>query len=118
MLIVCPSCETSYQITLAALGDAGRTVRCASCKNRWFATPESAVMEAQTAPVPVAAAAGGPAPKDDFTDETAGNFALPGGASDEFEAAEAEKMVAVDDAPPLAPEDTAPAAAKFDPGTP
>ena len=45
MLIVCPTCATTYQIKAGALGDAGRNVRCASCKNTWFATPESAVME-------------------------------------------------------------------------
>jgi predicted Zn finger-like uncharacterized protein len=45
MLIVCPTCATAYQIQLAALGEAGRSVRCAQCKNVWHATPESAVME-------------------------------------------------------------------------
>ena len=37
MLIVCPSCATSYMIDQAALGPAGRTVRCARCKVTWFA---------------------------------------------------------------------------------
>ena len=37
MLIVCPSCGTSYMVEPASLGPAGRTVRCARCKAAWFA---------------------------------------------------------------------------------
>jgi predicted Zn finger-like uncharacterized protein len=37
MLIVCPSCATSYMIDPAALDPGGRTVRCARCKVTWFA---------------------------------------------------------------------------------
>ena len=37
MLIVCPSCASSYMIDPAAVGPAGRTVRCARCKASWFA---------------------------------------------------------------------------------
>jgi predicted Zn finger-like uncharacterized protein len=45
MLIICPSCTTSYLIDPASVGSAGRTVRCARCKTTWFAggpkpTPE------------------------------------------------------------------------------
>jgi predicted Zn finger-like uncharacterized protein len=37
MLIVCPSCATSYMIDQASVGPAGRTVRCARCKVTWVA---------------------------------------------------------------------------------
>lgn len=37
MLIVCPSCATSYMIDPASVGSAGRMVRCARCKTTWFA---------------------------------------------------------------------------------
>ena len=37
MLLVCPSCATSYVIDSASLGSEGRTVRCARCKTTWFA---------------------------------------------------------------------------------
>ena len=37
MLIVCPSCTTSYLIEPASVGPAGRNVRCARCKMTWFA---------------------------------------------------------------------------------
>jgi predicted Zn finger-like uncharacterized protein len=43
MHIVCPHCTTSYAIKLATLGEAGRTVRCARCKDVWLARPEDAV---------------------------------------------------------------------------
>jgi len=37
MLIVCPSCATSYRVHAAALGATGRSVRCVRCRNVWFA---------------------------------------------------------------------------------
>jgi predicted Zn finger-like uncharacterized protein len=43
MQIVCPNCQTSYGVTLAALGAAGRNVRCAKCKQVWHARPEEAL---------------------------------------------------------------------------
>jgi predicted Zn finger-like uncharacterized protein len=42
MLIVCPSCATSYMIDPASVGAGGRMVRCARCRATWFAGgPES-----------------------------------------------------------------------------
>ena len=37
MLIVCPKCATSYQVEGPSLGRSGRSVRCARCRNVWFA---------------------------------------------------------------------------------
>jgi predicted Zn finger-like uncharacterized protein len=42
MHIVCPHCTTSYAIDPAALGAAGRNVRCSRCKEVWLARPEDA----------------------------------------------------------------------------
>lgn len=42
MLIVCPNCSTSYSVDQASLGAAGRTVRCARCKQTWFAGVDKA----------------------------------------------------------------------------
>ena len=43
MLIVCPSCATSYMIDPASVGPTGRMVRCARCRTTWFAgTPKPA----------------------------------------------------------------------------
>jgi predicted Zn finger-like uncharacterized protein len=38
MKIVCPSCQTSYEVSAASLGAEGRQVRCVRCKEVWFAT--------------------------------------------------------------------------------
>jgi predicted Zn finger-like uncharacterized protein len=53
MHIVCPHCTTSYAINPATLGAAGRTVRCARCKEVWLARPEDAIE-----PAPALAEAG------------------------------------------------------------
>ena len=123
MLIVCPTCATAYQIQLATLGPAGRTVRCAGCKNTWFATPESAVMEAATALVPVSAAApprisapapAPEAPADDFADGAA-DFAVETFTPSDGKAGDAPNVI---DAPPLAPHGDETAATRFEPGEP
>jgi predicted Zn finger-like uncharacterized protein len=36
MQIVCPNCTTSYEIAASALGDVGRRVRCVRCNVQWF----------------------------------------------------------------------------------
>jgi len=121
MLIVCPTCATTYQIKAGALGDAGRNVRCASCKNTWFATPESAVME-EVAAAPAAAAKQPPA--EDFTADFDGGFGVATAepVDDPAAAQEAAKALAVMEAPPLAPDGSldadGAANTKFDPGTP
>jgi predicted Zn finger-like uncharacterized protein len=46
MLIVCPSCSTSYTIESGSLGLAGRTVRCARCTTTWFVDASTAEMTA------------------------------------------------------------------------
>ena len=43
MHIVCPHCTTSYAINPATLGEAGRTVRCARCREVWLARSEDAI---------------------------------------------------------------------------
>src|SRR4030088_729653 len=45
MQIVCPNCETSYQVAASAMGTSGRSVRCARCRTVWFATDTSALLE-------------------------------------------------------------------------
>jgi predicted Zn finger-like uncharacterized protein len=127
MLIVCPTCATTYQIGPDALGAAGRSVRCAQCKNTWFATPQSALQEAVAAPPPpqpVAvrqpAPAAPPAPDPgEFDEAAAGQFSVEGVVpTEEGATEEAGQALAEVAAPPLAPEDQAARAAsatKFDP---
>jgi len=105
MLIVCPTCATSYQLSPAALG-AGRAVRCAQCKNTWFATAEPELEEAVAAPAVAAAA-------DDFAEVPAQDILPPIPPIP-------DNPFAVADAPPLVPHDppNAESAPKFDPGVP
>jgi predicted Zn finger-like uncharacterized protein len=42
MLIVCPSCATSYDVKLASLSPNGRQVRCIRCRTIWHAEPSHA----------------------------------------------------------------------------
>jgi len=57
MHIVCPHCTTSYAVNPATFGEAGRTVRCARCKETWLAHPEE--LASVEVPVPAMAAAAG-----------------------------------------------------------
>jgi len=43
MLIVCPTCATSYDVELASLEPDGRQVRCLRCRTVWRAAPSRAV---------------------------------------------------------------------------
>ncbi len=48
MLLVCPSCETSFRLASEALGAGGRNVRCARCQTIWFADPAQITLEPET----------------------------------------------------------------------
>jgi predicted Zn finger-like uncharacterized protein len=126
MLIVCPSCATSYMIDPTSLGATGRTVRCARCKATWFATPKKqpvevdafvdgviAEAEAQTgAPAPPRAAEPPPPPPaapDDFGAEAESplpEVAPPPPAADMPAPAPADtpEPFAISDAPSLVPQ--------------
>ncbi len=64
MIIACPACNTRYVVPDNAIGDDGRTVRCAKCKHSWF---QEAVFDLPPqneveAPEPVAEPAPPPSP--------------------------------------------------------
>lgn len=125
MLIVCPTCATSYMVDQAALGAAGRTVRCARCKTAWFAgAPEPAhetaaaePMDAEAAPQSARAgrtrlAEAAPPPAEEQPPETADEQKSPAPeAADDSaqptqpEAAADAELVTVSDAPSIAPDD-------------
>jgi predicted Zn finger-like uncharacterized protein len=43
MQLACPACHTAFHIEAAALGAGGRSVRCARCRNTWFARPDDLI---------------------------------------------------------------------------
>jgi predicted Zn finger-like uncharacterized protein len=45
MQIVCPNCETAYDVDATALGASGRSVRCARCRTTWFAANTAVLAE-------------------------------------------------------------------------
>jgi predicted Zn finger-like uncharacterized protein len=45
MQIVCPHCETSYQVDPSSVGSSGRSVRCARCRTVWFAANTAVLSE-------------------------------------------------------------------------
>ena len=106
MLIVCPTCATAYEVTAAALG-GGRNVRCAACKEAWFAAPEPMLAEV------AAASEAGSDGADRFEEARAQDVLPPAPPL-------ADNPFAVADAPPLVPHDIpeAEGAPKFDPGMP
>jgi predicted Zn finger-like uncharacterized protein len=125
MLIVCPSCATSYVIDPGSLGAAGRTVRCARCKATWFASPSKpadlnafvdgviAEAEAQTGdPAPRAAQSAPPPPPPEASDDFGVEpdmpipepvAASPPVAQSPLSETTAPEPVAISDAPSLVP---------------
>jgi len=101
MLIVCPSCATSYMIDQAALGPAGRTVRCARCKTSWFAGGPQPVPEL-TAPA-ASAVAQSPLPSAPTPPAKSAPPGPPAAEEASQPAEAAAEPVAIADAPPLVP---------------
>jgi len=116
MLIVCPSCATSYDVELASLLPSGRQVRCVRCRAVWRAQPSRAdkllAAAEAIAPVPeLAEATAAPvteefaAPADEMAAEAAhAPVSAPAAAWSEAESAGDAPSLAVD-APPTAPVD-------------
>lgn len=49
MKIICPNCQTAYEIPADKIGNSGRKVKCATCSNVWRATLEDAIASEDTA---------------------------------------------------------------------
>ena len=54
MIVTCPACTTRFDVAAAALGPAGRKVRCVRCFSVWHQAPEpgTAVLAAEVPPPP------------------------------------------------------------------
>jgi len=98
MLIICPSCATSYMIETASLGVGGRMVRCARCEATWFAGGpqqqvnaliDEVIAKAETAePEPfLRAPAGEPTPPPTLADDSGTSHAEESPAEAEAESA-------------------------------
>jgi predicted Zn finger-like uncharacterized protein len=96
MLIVCPTCATSYDVELASLQPNGRQVRCVRCRAIWRAAPSHAdkLLAAAEAIGPEPQAVHAPA--DDFAEEPALH------AADEL-VADGVAWVALDESPAAEP---------------
>jgi predicted Zn finger-like uncharacterized protein len=105
MLIVCPTCATSYDVELASLQPNGRQVRCVRCRAIWHAAPSHADK------LLAAAEAIGPepqfaeAPADDFAEEPALQSADEQVADGDAWAAQDELAAAEPDAAEMAAEE-------------
>ncbi len=56
MIVRCSNCRTRYLVDPAALGEAGRRVRCTNCGHVWHQTPGTdapGVSDSRVAPVPL-----------------------------------------------------------------
>lgn len=49
MLIVCPACNSRYELDAAKIGPSGRKVRCAACQTAWQVDPPQAAPEPEPA---------------------------------------------------------------------
>ena len=65
MIIACPACSTRYNVPDSSIGENGRVVRCAKCRNSWFQDgPETTEAAAEPPEVPMPARAeAAPAPE-------------------------------------------------------
>jgi predicted Zn finger-like uncharacterized protein len=74
MQLTCPNCGATYDVPDAALGSAGRKVRCRACDTSWFEAPRRAPVSLS----PVTPAAVTPAPHPEpLRDEAAPSIARP-----------------------------------------
>jgi predicted Zn finger-like uncharacterized protein len=99
MLIVCPSCTTTYRIELSTLGAAGRTVRCARCRATWFASVD-ALLPATLA-LPAVQETSAPPPEAPG-EQDAADYAPPESIDVEASSGDAASMT-IDNSPPLVP---------------
>lgn len=119
MQIVCPHCATSYDVNAASLGERGRMVRCAHCKETWFAEPPHLVSADSSAPSmwQEEEQAGGWTVRDGAEHAVVPEDRFAGQQSD-VEFAVPDDTPEVDDAPQIAPEPDADATAETIDGAP
>jgi predicted Zn finger-like uncharacterized protein len=119
MLIVCPSCASSYMIDPAAVGPAGRTVRCARCKASWFAGGPKTDPDVATFVDSVIAEAEGKLPVQKHVEPPRSPAAVKQESTDDFGAEASETVTKFQTkAPPVEPPPRGPAPAETLPSEP
>ncbi|MGE0339177.1 MAG: MJ0042-type zinc finger domain-containing protein [Xanthobacteraceae bacterium] len=106
MRIDCPSCGAGFDVDPKVLGPKGRTVRCASCKTKWFAAaPAFAMAENEIEPlVAPAFPAAAPVPEVSAEDRADYEARKTGAKQPEIIAPQEGDIAFVQDAPPTAPD--------------
>jgi len=104
MLIICPSCSTSYRIDPSSLGASGRQVRCARCRTMWLATVDSALATAASDTGPGDDRPVAEATRDDASDPGMSDWAAVEADSEAQASAPAAGPAPVAEAPSLGPE--------------
>ncbi len=69
MQIVCPNCQTTYQVDPFTVGPPGRSVRCARCRTVWFVANTPALAEIAASHRTETAQLGAPPPEPDAAEE-------------------------------------------------
>jgi predicted Zn finger-like uncharacterized protein len=104
MLIDCPNCTTSYRVDAASIGARGRSVRCARCRNVWFAEQTDADAAA-------------PSPADSANDEVVEAFSAELGPQSEPLEPEAAPEAPIEPDAAAAPDGAEPAPAADPPAS-
>lgn len=124
MLLACPNCATTFEVSAAVVGEGGRSLRCARCHVVWYATQaQELVVAGQPAEAVAAAQTEPPAAISIAVTAMASASAVPEAAASDLSAAftaydspeqtiAAENSAPVIDAPPIVP-----AAPELAPGT-
>jgi len=107
MILTCPNCRSRFKVKPEALGAAGRTVKCAKCAHKWFASPDDGEEDG----APKGASPKGASPKSAAPKQAAAPKAAPKKAAPQKAAA---KKAAAKPASPAAA-DAADDADDFDP---
>lgn len=111
MLIVCPNCATSYQVEPASLSPTGRSVRCARCKDVWFASAAAEEVTPAAEPALAGAEPGDAASGSAQTTSLGGSDPAASGTDADWPDPDAvaagggaDAETSLDEAPPLVPD--------------
>ncbi len=105
MQIVCPNCQTTYQVDPFTVGPAGRSVRCARCRTVWFVASSTALADIAASHRVEMAQAAATAPEPDAAEEWPQPGAPAYGSADK--SAASGPVGFVRDAPSIAADPTA-----------